>query len=137
MMSNRNILMTKEVYDQILDTIAAQPPETGGVLGRKNGIICKYFYDGNADINQYRYVPNVEKINKILDQWLKDDIEFAGIIHSHPEDVNELSYADIHYATVRNIYEKSISRQALRLSKKEVGKEELTKIIAEDINGIS
>ena len=39
--------------------------------------------------------------------------------------------------TVRNIYEKSVSQQALRLSKKEVGKEELTKIIAEDINGIS
>lgn len=97
-MSNRNILMTKEVYDQILDTIAAQHPETGGVLGRKNGIICKYFYDDNADINQNRYVPNVEKINTILGQWLKDDIEFAGIIHSHPEDVNELSYADIHYA---------------------------------------
>ena len=97
-MSNRNILMTKEIYDQILDTIAAQPPETGGVLGRKNGIICKYFYDGNADINQYRYVPNVEKTNTILDQWLKDDIEFAGIIHSHSEDVNALSYADIHYA---------------------------------------
>lgn len=97
-MINKNILMTKEVYDQILDTIAVQPPETGGVLGRKNGIICKYFYDDNADINQYRYVPNVEKINTILDQWLKDDIEFAGIIHSHPEDVNELSYADIHYA---------------------------------------
>ena len=93
-----NILMTKEVYNQILDTIAVQPPETGGVLGRKNGIICKYFYDGNADINQYEYVPNVEKINTILAQWLKDDIEFAGIIHSHPEDVNELSYADIHYA---------------------------------------
>ena len=86
-MSNRNILMTKEIYDQILDTIAAQPPETGGVLGRKNGIICKYFYDGNADIT-----------NTILDQWLKDDIEFAGIIHSHSEDVNALSYADIHYA---------------------------------------
>lgn len=97
-MSNRNILMTKEVYDQILDTIVAQHPETGGVLGRKNGIICKYFYDDNADINQNRYVPNVEKINTILGQWLKDDIEFAGIIHSHPEDVNELSYADIHYA---------------------------------------
>lgn len=32
-MSNRNILMTKEVYDQILDTIVAQHPETGGVLG--------------------------------------------------------------------------------------------------------
>ena len=57
-MINKNILMTKEVYDQILDTIAVQPPETGGVLGRKNGIICKYLYDDNADINQYRYVPN-------------------------------------------------------------------------------
>lgn len=98
MMSNRNILMTKEVYDQILDTIAVQPPETGGVLGKKNGIICKYFYDDNADIIQYRYVPNVKKLNTILAQWLKDDIEFAGIIHSHPEDVNELSYADIQYA---------------------------------------
>lgn len=97
-MINKNILMTKEVYDQILDTIGVQPPETGGVLGRKNGIICKYFYDGNADINPYRYVPNVENINPILSQWLKEDIEFAGLIHSHPENIKALSYADIYYA---------------------------------------
>ena len=33
-MSNRNILMTKEVYDQILDTIVAQHPETGEELSQ-------------------------------------------------------------------------------------------------------
>lgn len=47
-MSNRNILMTKEVYDQILDTIVAQHPETGGVLGRKNGIIEYHWMTGET-----------------------------------------------------------------------------------------
>ena len=74
-------------------------PEQGGILGFDCGGIIRYFHfdiGGKRLPNQYS--PDVVALNKVLAEWYKNGIGFAGIIHSHPGNKNTLSSADIFYA---------------------------------------
>ncbi len=90
--------MSKKVYEDIMNKIGALYPERGGIIGEKEGIICEFYYDTQAECNNNTYIPNVNELNIILKEWYEHGIKFAGIIHSHPCCKKELSYADIEYA---------------------------------------
>lgn len=92
------VTISQRVYDEIMKTIGSILPETGGILGMKGNIISNFYYDENVSGKDNAYVPDFVRINDVLHIWHQSDIEFAGIIHSHPSDMRQLSYADVRYA---------------------------------------
>lgn len=91
------IIICSSVYDNLL-SIPYVPPEIGGVLGLKNGIITDYFFDiKNITNNSCCYIPDVKGINEKIVQWSKVGIQFCGIFHSHPLYQSELSIDDLIY----------------------------------------
>lgn len=92
------ILIDNFVYKEIVNTIGKNDPESGGILGGK-GLHCqKFYFDSTSRNSSNTYNPNTVKTNEVIKQWYSDDIEFIGIIHSHPENIKQLSYSDKQYA---------------------------------------
>ena len=128
------VKMMDENRDRLVVILAGYGDEMNNVLDSNAGLKSRisniiefpdYTVDELMQIAQEMYGALQYELDEEATDALRSKLEAA----SHEE----------HFGngrTVRNIYEKSVSQQALRLSKKEVGKEELTKIIAEDINGI-
>ena len=88
----------KVIYDEILKYTPVVPPETGGIIGQQNGIIC--FADFDSGIVQSDcavYIPNAEKLNSVIEKWNSSGIEFVGMFHSHPIGQETLSMDDIEY----------------------------------------
>lgn len=98
----------ESVYLKILDCYSVPPPESGGILGMKNDVVCQYYHD-NSNIEERAaiYVLDVVTLNQKIDEWQKIGVEFAGIIHSHMLGQNTLSLGDIEYIkqTFNNIPE--------------------------------
>ena len=84
----------RKVLEEIISTIGQSKPETGGVLGMKDGVICAFYFDKNADSELGAYCPNTDDINSKLQEWGDEGISFAGIIHSHPNNCRLLSNGD-------------------------------------------
>lgn len=91
-------MIINDVYHTIVGSIPVVPPETGGILGEHNGVICAVVFDeGDTQNERYAYIPNVERLNDVISQWASEGIRFAGIFHSHPGKQEELSIADKAY----------------------------------------
>lgn len=89
-----------EVYDQIIQCPSV-PPEKGGILGVKNGVVCSCCFDNNlSQTNNAVYIPDVDFLNAKIREWEENDIAFSGIFHSHPKNQPELSADDIEYIKV-------------------------------------
>lgn len=93
----------REVYEKILNSYPLVPPENGGIIGCKDGIICKYFHDNSSNITDKAvYCPDVDTLNDIIDKWGECGVEFAGIVHSHRTDESSLSINDKEY--IRSLF---------------------------------
>ena len=90
--------ITEAVLHTICENLHIVPPEKGGIIGSKNGIVCTFFLDdGAVQAERYAYVPNVNMLNDVIGQWAEKGICFAGMFHSHPHPQTELSIADKEY----------------------------------------
>lgn len=88
----------ESIYLKMLDCYSVPPPESGGILGIKNSVVCEYYHDSSSRIGERAlYVLDVDTLNLKIDVWQKSGIEFAGIIHSHMLGQNTLSSGDIEY----------------------------------------
>ncbi len=88
--------MTKEVYISIMNTIGTLDKESGGILGGSDiDNVTYYHFDraGTLDI----YIPDIVKLNQVINEWAQSHVRFLGIIHSHFSK-STLSYADVEYA---------------------------------------
>ena len=83
----------RKVASEINAYFEAYTTECGCLLGMKDGVVCKVLFDSGTN-NVAEYSPNIELFNEALKKWAKKDINFAGIIHSHPNDCRILSYED-------------------------------------------
>lgn len=102
-MDNENayIGIETKVYGRIMSTIGSVRTEAGGMIGGYNGVVTEFYYDdpcGRKNVDDYVHIPNVNHMNQILEDWYARNIEFMGIIHSHPADMKTLSFTDIRYA---------------------------------------
>ncbi len=129
------VKMMDDNRDRLVVILAGYGDEMNDVLDSNAGLksiisniieFPDYTVDELMQIAQEMYSEKKYELDEAAIDALRSKLEAA----SHEKDFGNGRY-------VRNLMEASISRQSLRLSKKEVGKEELTKIIAEDINGIS
>ena len=96
--TNDRVFITESVYREIMGTIGSVSPESGGILGLKDGVISDFCFDENPSGTGNTYIPDLARLNSALQMWHQTGVEFAGVIHSHPSDMRQLSYADIRYA---------------------------------------
>lgn len=83
------------VYENILNNYPIPPPEQGGILGMKNGIVCEYYHDNSCSISDKAvYEPDVDCLNRTIEEWDERGVLFAGIIHSHISGQDSLSSDD-------------------------------------------
>lgn len=102
----------KTVYEQLLTYCPDFPPESGGVLGGRNGVVTQFVLDlGLTTTRDDFYIPNVEYCNDVIAMWQTIGIAFYGILHTHPENSKELSPADRAYIlSVMQVMPKTIDR---------------------------
>lgn len=82
----------------IVSSMAVPPPETGGILGSRNGCINMFVHDeGVPDLGRMVYIPQTAYLNAIIKSWHNEGIEFCGILHTHPYGQRELSGSDVQY----------------------------------------
>lgn len=98
--ASKMVHITKECYAAIVSTVAAFPPETGGVLGSNDGsTITSFAFDKGKDSTAEFYIPDVVTLNEAIMTWRHTGIEFIGMIHSHLLGRNKLSSpSDVDYA---------------------------------------
>ena len=88
----------KEIYYSILTSVKDIPPESGGILGEKDGIIQFVVYDeGVKNEKLCSYAPNVEKLNVVIQKWQEEGILICGMFHTHFFGVETLSEGDVNY----------------------------------------
>lgn len=93
-----------KTYKEILSHYTSAPPERGGILGMKDGLVSDYIHDNTRPIlNRAIYVPNTELLNRCIEEWAEKGIEFCGFVHSHPKGQNTLSGGDMEY--IKLLYE--------------------------------
>lgn len=90
--------ITQSIYEKILNKYPIPPPEQGGILGIRNGVVCKYYHDITCTITESSvYELDVDSLNEKIEEWERKGIEFAGIIHSHMLGQDTLSSGDKAY----------------------------------------
>ncbi len=94
------VIVPASIFDKVVHDFAKY--EQGAILGCRQGEkrICAYYYDeiGSALSKHNEYTPCSSSLEKIVSYWMRSDIVFWGILHSHPLACNNLSRSDILYA---------------------------------------
>ena len=88
----------ESVCREIIGSLGGGANETGGILGRKGSLICRFQADKGEESCPCFYRPNVDFLNEVLDIWEEEGIVFCGVVHSHPDGSPLLSPADLRYA---------------------------------------
>jgi len=88
--------ITQKTYEEILMKLDATRQETGGILGEKEGVVCRFFLDGAGTRGEYR--PNVALLNQAIEAWAEEGVSFIGLVHTHINGLGILSPNDIDYA---------------------------------------
>jgi len=95
-----NINIYLNIYNQLIKSPEV-PPETGGILGGKNSIVDTIFFDnGKKGSKGIKYIPNIDLINKCIEQWVYKGVEFLGIFHTHSTAWGSLSNGDKKYIEI-------------------------------------
>lgn len=99
------------IYEKLIH-LPYVPPETGGILGSKNGEIDTMILDmGQLSYHSGIYIPNVSFLNKCIENWYAEKIAFKGIFHTHALNWLELSSDDKRYIMqIMNAMPKSINK---------------------------
>ena len=93
-----DVKIKKKIYHDILHAFPAVPPESGCILGSRDGIVEWFAYDSGSLIQDAAmYIPDTKWLNGIIDQWSGEQIEFCGLAHSHPDGQDSLSGSDTEY----------------------------------------
>ena len=86
-----------DVCERIKD--ALRRPETGSILGADaSGTVTEFYFDATGTTTENQYVPDVATLNRVIAEWFRNGIEFAGFVHAHTKDAPRLSWADTDYA---------------------------------------
>ena len=94
------VRIAHKVCKDIMLTIGARPPESGGILLGPIGTsdITDFFFDGHANCTGSTYtVDGATLRRKMKDEWLPAGIDMKGFVHSHPGTFDRLSSGDLAY----------------------------------------
>lgn len=90
----------RKTYDLMLNSMPDNPPEIGGIIGGKNEIISVYQIDNGMNPRGCFYIPDVDMLNEVIENWEAENINFYGLFHTHFFDVKTLSEGDIKYIKI-------------------------------------
>lgn len=91
------MIIKREVYEQMIYCHKV-PPEVGGIMGGRNGIIDTIVIDkGNLTDTGIKYIPNVQLMNQYIQKWYMEKINFYGMFHTHLPQWERLSRSDKKY----------------------------------------
>jgi len=102
------ISMSRHVHCQIMCTIGARRPETGGILlgPIDSQDITDFYFDATALCSGITYTPDhVTLRRKMQDEWLPSGRDMKGFVHSHPGQFDRLSEGDLVY--IRRLLERN------------------------------
>ena len=92
------MLIERSIYEHILNNVPKKPPEVGGILGAKQGMIIQAYFDNGLSKEKYCcYEPNTFLLNSVIQNWQEKNIDFVGVFHTHYYGVDTLSANDISY----------------------------------------
>lgn len=92
------MIVASHVIEKILGGLPCEPPESGGILGGSGGVVtCSVLDVGKAGGPPCSYTPNTTFLNRQIQEWFRDGIEFMGIFHVHFGGAESLSTGDIAY----------------------------------------
>jgi len=86
-----------EILNEIIKQMPLVPPEAGGIIGGKEGIVCCWEYDKGYFEKGCSYSPNVDFLNEVIAEWIDKDYDFMGILHVHFGGSKSLSNSDKKY----------------------------------------
>lgn len=92
--------IAERVVREIMLTIGARPPETGGILLGPLGteIITHYHFDDAAACSAVTYTPDhVGLGRRMREEWIPAGLDMKGFVHAHPAGVEGLSGGDLEY----------------------------------------
>ena len=91
----------RAVYDLILQSFLDEIlEESGGIIGAEDGIVTQFVHDCGLQGHEHCvYIPDTERLNRMINEWSQTDIQFVGLVHSHPPMGNKLSVGDLKYIT--------------------------------------
>lgn len=95
-----SIWMSHSVFCQIMSSIGARLPESGGILLGPIGSnhITAFHFDGTASCSGVTYTPDHVTLSKLMDRiWLPAGVDMKGFVHSHPGNFDRLSEGDMSY----------------------------------------
>ena len=96
-----NIQNKIKISDTVIEAVKEnlRLPETGGILGvDETGIVTKFYYDSTGITAKLRYIPDVKKLNAVIQNWATEGVSFVGFVHTHHKGAEKLSALDIEYA---------------------------------------
>lgn len=88
--------VTQKVYEELSQTFCAAAAEMGGMLGFSPKGIVSFYFDKNGIGKVGSYEPDIETLNQILEEWNKQRILFAGLVHTHRKN-KKPSLSDLNY----------------------------------------
>lgn len=92
------MLILESVNEAILSYQPESPPETGGILGGRGGIVTDFRLDDGSPTGKLcSYTPNTVLLNETIRRWQREKIEFMGVFHTHFFGVDTLSDSDMRY----------------------------------------
>jgi proteasome lid subunit RPN8/RPN11 len=94
------IRMCRHVRCQIMSSIGARRPESGGILLGPVGSndITAFYFDQSGTCSGATYTPDhVTLRQKMKNQWLPAGLDMKGFCHSHPGVFDRLSNGDLAY----------------------------------------
>lgn len=91
--------VTDTLYQTIFTKVPPPPPETGGILGGQCGLITHCHFDSGqcTQTAPAHYQPDSELLNRVIQVWQADNIQFYGLFHSHYPHDTKLSPGDRKY----------------------------------------
>jgi proteasome lid subunit RPN8/RPN11 len=107
-LSAPQICMSRHVRCQIMCTIGALSPETGGILLGPIGSndITDFYFDATAICSYGTYTPDYVTLRrKMKEVWMPSGIDMKGFVHSHPGGLDRLSQGDLDY--IRRLLQKN------------------------------
>ena len=90
----------KKVYQDLMQQLCtgAARREVGGIIGGCGGCVTAFFLDCNTlSSHPCCYMPDVAKLNTVIQAWNQDSILFMGVFHTHYH-ADSLSSQDQRYA---------------------------------------
>ena len=97
------VRMKRSAFADAMCSICSNPPETGGILlgpVEADHIITDFYFDKGANCSGSTYSPDHKSLSKKMkEEWIPNNVDMKGFVHSHPGTFDRLSNGDMAYIT--------------------------------------